>query len=171
MIAIRNWSFINFPAASEISLPYTKCTPGLWQSSNLLSSFLSCSKRDVPEEEKTFSAPVKFFPLLHLFVCFLVGSFAETRRAAQSAARTLAASGARGLEDGKTAAVCHGRGSGWNNMAAAECCPHSLIRQEVRSCLLTWMKLFVGRLSAGSRAFQGAGLSLSEGWKGGRDRV
>ena len=136
-----------------------------------MSSFLSCSKRDVPEEEKTFSAPVKFFPLLHLFVCFLVGSFAETRRAAQSAARTLAASGARGLEDGKTAAVCHGRGSGWNNMAAAECCPHSLIRQEVRSCLLTWMKLFVGRLSAGSRAFQGAGLSLSEGRKGGRDRV
>ena len=51
MIAIRNWSFINFPAASEISLPYTKCTPGLWQSSNLLSSFLSCSKRDVPEEK------------------------------------------------------------------------------------------------------------------------
>ena len=122
------------------------------------------------QKKKTFSAPVKFFPLLYLFVCFLVGSFAETRRAAQSAARTLAASGARGLEDGKTAAVCHGRGSGWNNMAAAECCPHSLIRQEVRTCLLTWMmKLLVGRLSAGSRAFQGAGLSLSEGRKGGSE--
>ena len=66
MSAIRNWSFINFPAASEISLPYTKCTPGLWQSSNLLSSFLSCSKRDVPEEKKHF---------LHLSSFFLSSTF------------------------------------------------------------------------------------------------
>ena len=67
MMAIRNWSFINFPAASEIFLPYTKCTPGLWQSSNLLSSCLSCSKRDVPEEKK------KHF--LHLSSFFLSSTF------------------------------------------------------------------------------------------------
>ena len=72
MIAIRNWSFINFPAASEIFLPYTKCTPGLWQSSNLLSSFLSCSKRDVPEEKKHFLHLSSFFlfPPFCLFSCW-----------------------------------------------------------------------------------------------------
>ena len=42
--------------------------------SNLLSSFLSCSKRDMLEEEKTFSAPVKFFPLSTFLFVFLLAA-------------------------------------------------------------------------------------------------
>ena len=64
-------SCFNYFHQNRILLPYFHIN---LMYSNLLSSFLSCSKRDMPEEKKIFFAPVKFFPLSTFLFVFLLAA-------------------------------------------------------------------------------------------------